>query len=542
MGESDIESGWSGSSLVRMTNGLVAGEADKNDTWLWRAIPFARPPVGELRWRAPREPENWDGVLSARSFGDAGVQYHPIFKRYILGNEDCLYLNVWRPQSVETELPVYVWIHGGGNSIGSATQIRDYYGDILADRNNLIFVSVNYRLGLMGWFSHRALREGADELDASGNYGTLDLIMALRWIQKNISAFGGDPGNVTIAGESAGGANVLSLLLSPLTDGLFHRAIVQSGFMETASLEDADSTAEEVLAALLIRDRQVKTAAEAQATLKDWPAVDIAAYLRSKTAKELLSCFESTAFGMIGSPKIFSDGTVIPENGYEAWEAASAIKDVPVIIGSNKDEIRLFTFMNRKLRRDRELYGTVADLGSDLWKARGVDGVAALLTAYPDSPPVYVYHFHWGTLDADGSSPLPGNWGYTLGAFHTLDVPFFLGSATSKAGLPASLVFARRNRSERALLAEAVMNYTGSFTRFGDPNTASGDQPLWPAWTVEEPVSMILDTRDGQPELVLSRRRYNRERIISELEAGVSEEQRARVMDSMEHWKKMFLE
>ncbi len=144
------------------------------------------------------------------------------------GSEDCLFLNVWRPRTAERGLPVYVWIHGGGNSIGSASMTDEYSGTRLAHRSNMVFVSLNYRLGPFGWFTHPALREGTSAEDDSGNFGTLDIVHALRWIRDNIEAFGGDPGLVAVTGESAGGLNVLSLMISPPAEGLFHRVIAQS--------------------------------------------------------------------------------------------------------------------------------------------------------------------------------------------------------------------------------------------------------------------------------------------------------------------------
>lgn len=248
------ESRWNGDPLVTTRFGRVQGFPDTGRTWVWKAIPFARPPVGDLRWKAPRDPLPWNGVRRAREFSGAATQFMPIMSWIVDGSEDCLYLNVWRPQSEETGLPVYVWIHGGGNSMGSAAMVSDYFGAKLASTSRMVFVSMNYRLGPFGWFAHPALREGVSPEDDSGNYGTLDLIQALKWVRDNIGAFGGDPGNVMIAGESAGGMNVLSLLISPPARGLFSKALVESGAATTRSMADAEAMAEGVLRILLLRD------------------------------------------------------------------------------------------------------------------------------------------------------------------------------------------------------------------------------------------------------------------------------------------------
>jgi len=223
---------WTGDPVVQTLSGTVRGFEEKANTWVWKAIPFAKPPVGPLRWKAPQDPDPWAETREESEYCSPCTQY-AFFYRNVIGSEDCLYLNVWRPQTAETNLPVYFWIHGGGNSAGSAWTTsyfelaEDYSGANLASISNFVFVSANYRLGPLGWFTHPALREGVlgREKNDSGNYGTLDLIKALTWIQGNIEAFGGDPNKVMIAGQSAGGFNVQSLLASPLAQGLFPKGL-----------------------------------------------------------------------------------------------------------------------------------------------------------------------------------------------------------------------------------------------------------------------------------------------------------------------------
>jgi para-nitrobenzyl esterase len=197
-----------------------------------------------LRWRAPLAAAPWTGTRTATAMGSPCIQFWgPIsglkgHEGDVVGAEDCLYLNIWAPAAASTpaadeRLPVMVWIHGGGNTIGTG---NTYNGSHLAGSQKVVVVTINYRLGVLGWLSHPALREGAaNAADASGNYGVLDMIEALRWVQKNIAAFGGDPANVTVFGESAGGHDVFALLASPLAKGLFQRAIVQSGSLRTSS-------------------------------------------------------------------------------------------------------------------------------------------------------------------------------------------------------------------------------------------------------------------------------------------------------------------
>jgi len=224
-------------AIRSVENGEMIGFKSRHDTHAWLGIPYAAPPVGELRWKAPRPPEPWTGRFEAIELGSVCPQ-PSVFGlpvpggQTIMGAEDCLVLNIWAPIFREEKtpvdrkrLPVMLWIHGGGNNMESGGN-PNFNGSTLAGQNHVVVVTINHRLGPLGWFRHPALRsEDSSPEDNSGNYGTLDIIQALKWVQKNITAFGGDPEKVTIFGQSSGGANVLSMMASPLAKGLFHRAI-----------------------------------------------------------------------------------------------------------------------------------------------------------------------------------------------------------------------------------------------------------------------------------------------------------------------------
>ena len=221
--------------IVRIDTGELRGDRS-GAIDIFRAVPFAAPPVGELRWRAPQPPQAWDGVRDARAIGPRCPQQNS-FSTFAPGpmSEDCLYLNLWVPRG-GAKLPVMVWIHGGGYAAGSGTMAL-YDGKALAKRG-VIVVTINYRLGRLGFFAHPALKAERDAKypgEPMGLYGILDQIAALQWVRRNIEAFGGDPGNVTIFGESAGGGSVTQLMVSPLSKGLFARAISQSGATGTSS-------------------------------------------------------------------------------------------------------------------------------------------------------------------------------------------------------------------------------------------------------------------------------------------------------------------
>ncbi|MFW9871211.1 MAG: carboxylesterase family protein, partial [Candidatus Thorarchaeota archaeon] len=271
---------WNDDAVVQTIYGTVSGCSEES-VWCWKGIPYATPPVGELRWKAPLDPVPWLGIRKTRKFGNSAA--HVMLILGSLGSEDCLYLNVWRPKSPETDLPVYLYIHGGGNSIGSS-DTKSYYGNAVAEKSNMVYVSVNFRLGAMGWFLHPAVTNNGSSEDQSGNYGTLDLVKALEWVRDNIRAFGGDPNNVTAAGESGGAFNVLSLLISPLAKGLFHRAVIESGLSLAWSPDVAAAQSSELLVALLVKDGKARSEEEAWQVLAHMRDDDINSYLRSKSA------------------------------------------------------------------------------------------------------------------------------------------------------------------------------------------------------------------------------------------------------------------
>ena len=523
---------WDGGPLVRTHYGAVQGQEDRNGTWVWKAVPYARPPVGELRWKAPREPEPWNGARTRHFFAPPATQFRPLIGG-LIGSEDCLYLNIWRPRGPQAALPVYVWIHGGGNSIGSAAYVPDYYGHRLAADGNLVFVSVNYRLGPFGWFTHPALREGRSAEDDSGNFGTLDLIQALRWIRDNIAAFGGDPATVLIAGESAGAMNVLSLLLSPAAAGLFHRAVIQSGAISARSPAEGEERARKVILRLLERTGRARGTEQAEQVLAGMPPAELRAFLRARPAREILRCYTPGRAGMIDNPAIFADGAVLPADGYAALGRGDYPNKVPLMIGSNREELKMFLFLAGSPPWRSELFRAAARFGSERWKADGVDGVARRLTTHTDQPPVYAYLFAWGAPDARGWSPLPGNWGGRMGAFHSLEIPFFLGTDTINGTLFGSLLFTEVNRPGREALSAAMKSYLTSFLRTGDPNLGSpggaqtaGTLPYWTAWSNAPggPKSILFDVRAKAPDIRMLDNEVTREGIEAAMQAELSPE------------------
>jgi para-nitrobenzyl esterase len=293
-----------------LSSGKIIGTSGRYGGLVWRGIPYARPPVGERRFRAPNPASSWEGTREALRFGSPCPQYasetnagEVYSNGDIVGSEDCLFLNVYAPTEASPSkdstgglLPVLFRIHGGGNTSGTASF---YDGSRLAQEHQVLVVTINYRLGFLGWFRHRALRAGADAIDGSGNFGTLDQILALDWVQSNIDAFG-YPTNVTIFGESAGAWNVISLMASPLAAGKFHRAIAQSpvtwSFSAAAAenyVDDAQpgrpSSSNEAIVRMMIAGGHAADRDGAKAEVAAMDDASLSRFLRAKSVVELFA-------------------------------------------------------------------------------------------------------------------------------------------------------------------------------------------------------------------------------------------------------------
>ncbi len=507
------------SSKRTLGSGEVVGFAS-GDAHAWRGLPFARPPVGELRWRPPQPPRAWEGVREALEFGAECPQLNAGGEA--IGDEDCLFLNVFAPRFASEELPgagerlpVMVWIHGGGNSMGSA---EVYDGSRLAAEDQVVVVTVQYRLGVLGWFSHPALREdGASPDEASGNWATLDLVRALEWVRDEIAHFGGDPQRVTIFGESAGGMNVQSLLLSPRAQGLFHRAISQSGFPTTFTLAQAENRTDdpepgepgssaEVLLKLLQQDGRAADREAAKTVADAMSPEEARRTLRGKTAAELLSTFNAGTGGASGgiyvAPFILRDGHVIRDESSLAVFERGAHNRVPSILGTNRDEHKLFmAFLSPHVTRaasiplwlnDAERYDLVTEYGGLMWKALGADEPAAAMRR-SQGPTVWSYRFDWDEQDRLLWLDLPR----LIGAGHAMEILFVFGGTRSEM---ARTWFLDDPPSADAL-SEQMRSYWTHFAATGDPARGrGGDLPTWLPWSPEPdaPHTLILDSaRDG---------------------------------------------
>lgn len=508
----------------RVAGGELIGSREADGTHAWRGIRYAKPPVGALRWRAPQPAPAWKGVLEALEHGPMATQFGgllaPVAAKLhgcIVGDEDCLSLNVfapaWTPEAVpaaEGRRPVMVWIHGGANAVGTAASydvVRNY-----AAHDEMVVVTVNYRLGVLGWFNHPALHEAdaATSEERSGNFGTLDLIAALHWVRNNIAAFGGDPGCVTIFGESAGGQNVLTLLASPLAAGLFHRAIAQSPMAETFSVREATerndsplesrrTSSQEIAARLWTAASGAPDANTADQTLRAMPATELAGWLRSLAPKELLSVFKPGSVGICLSPRPIRDGVVLPHESLSEVFRRGAWNRVPVILGSNRDEYRTFLadkpehvrllFGKLPLLRDPAEYIRESDFQSQAWRSLHVEEPADAMLAGGHGD-VWTYRFDW-----DEAPAIPFvRPDILLGAAHGMEMAFAFRDTVGELDIFG--VNTPFNRSGREAVARAMGDAWTSFARDGKPTLPGGAS--WERRTRSaSPETLLIDSPAG---------------------------------------------
>jgi para-nitrobenzyl esterase len=468
---------------VHTQAGLVQGTRDHGIA-VYLGVPFAAPPIGDLRWRAPQPVAAWPGVRQADKFAPACMQVPIVMPALGLDavtvNEDCLYLNVWTPsKSPKDKLAVMVWIYGGGFTIGG-TSMGQYDGKNLA-RKGVVLVSVAYRLGQFGFLAHPEL--SAENHGHSGNYGLLDQIAGLQWVKRNIAAFGGDPNRITIFGESAGGIAVSMLASSPLAKGLFRGAISESGgsFAPARLVNEGG----ENVPPLAVAERNGVT------FLTRLGASSIAD-ARKKSADDIL---KSSAGGLGGAWPNF-DGFVLPGDQYKLYEAGR-YNDTPILIGTNADEGALFVpsiTAAAYTANVRTGYGEYADKilaaypsGSDaeaLRSARDLQRDAlfawstwswARLQSKTGKGKIYVYYFSHRPQYPD--TPQFKSWG----ASHASEIAFVFGNFA--ASMPAT--------DADKSVSDELSSYWVNFAKGGDPNGSA--LPAWPAFTDANPQVMNLD-------------------------------------------------
>lgn len=483
-------------SLVQLRAGQIEGVRLEGVS-VFRGVPYARPPVGPLRFRPPVECEPWEGVRDARKVGPIAHQF-PTDLEEMQGrldlpqSEDCLTLNIWTPQPDGARRPVMVWIHGGAylNGTGAAEW---FDGTSFATVGDVVLVTINYRLAVFGYLHLAGLSPNEE---GSGNCGLLDQIAALKWVADNIASFGGDPGNITIFGESAGAMSVGVILGTPAATGLFHRAILQSGAAaNVTTAADATGITTALMAALgLSPDEQ------GVSQLRELPASEI---MGAYGAVLMSHAPDMAAARIVPTFAPVVDGVVLPQEPLQAIRQGAS-SSVPVMIGTNRDEMEIMRLLDKSIydfdddeveRRAAELFGDLSGEAltlyrgperrttENVWTAVDTDRLflmpaIALAEAHGDAGgTTWLYLFTWTTTAFGGR----------MGAVHTLEIPFVfnnfaLGASPELTGGPPEHAHALGDRMHRTW---------ARFARHGDP---THDGIAWAPYEPQERATMIFDT------------------------------------------------
>ena len=467
-------------ALTRQTQyGSVQGTLE-NGAEIWYAIPYGAAPVGELRWTPPQDPKPWADTLDCTSPGEMAYQ---MASGAATGTEDCLNLDVYAPEGAENlaeNLPVLVFLHGGNNQTGNTQEL---IGSELVVNDNCVFVTLNYRLGIFGFNCLPALQT---EEGSTGNYAMLDVAKALDWVRDNIAAFGGDPDNVTISGFSAGGRDVMAMLVSPMFAGKFQKAIAFSGGMTIADVGESVSAIAAAVAPLAVEDGKAEDEAAAKAWLMT-DGADVKEWLYGVSSERLCALMGNAGIRMSVFPHLYNDGVMFPAEGFDtdAWNS------VPVIMLTGSTEFSFFDYGDAFWNSAEASALEEADLqaakdfantyGSDMYRIFNAQCSAE--TMYGNyGADIYLCQVNYGGADSK----------YRIdpyGAFHGIFVPM-LSSVNNYSALYDF------SEPEYQNMAAAFNAHLKSFLATGDPNGEGLAE--WSAWTPDNPVSMVLDADSNE--------------------------------------------
>ena len=473
--------------VIETSSGIVDGYK-KGRVAFWDDIPYAKPPIGDLRWKAPRKIINSKNKITSkennfcvqRPSSLGGVDGDGDF----VGTEDCLYLDVTAPiKKTSNLLPVMFWIHGGGNTSG----LKDLYDfNKMVKRHNVIVVRINYRLGPFGWFTHPSIQDYQSGKDKSSNFGTLDIISALEWTKENIELFGGDPNNITIFGESAGGHNVLSLLVSENSRGLFHKAISMSGYTTSINPNDAYKQSQKSSTSAHTSSEIIKKIFATKNYNDDsYSEEDVRNILYNLTTDEFFQhYYNRETYEEI--PLLTSDGLVIPKIGLrDALYEKDHINSVPTIAGSNRDEVKLWIgtaeyFVNLEFSpvgsvlnipkvklKDEVAFEAFNYYRSNAWKIRGVDIPLKGLHASGNNN-LYAYRYDWD----DHRRYVVADFKKLIGAAHATEIPLLAGNSKLVGGYPLSDLIYPPGRS-KLFTSRNMMKFWTNFAKTGKPGKST---------------------------------------------------------------------
>lgn len=470
------------STTQTIETGNIKGKKDtENNALEWLGVPYAQ----AERWQAPKEVDQWDDTFDATEYGEKDIQFS---NNEVVGSENELNLDIVRPDTDETDLPVLVFLHGGNNQTGHAQEIK---GNTLANDSNAVYVSVNYRLGALGFNPLDALKTGSDE-ENSGNFALLDIAQALDWVEKNIETFGGNKDNVTLAGFSAGGRDVMATLISPTFKGKYDKAISFSGEMTLSDEEESQEIFATAIAPLVVEDGLQPTEEDA----KNWLLEDnneVADYLKNLSADRLAPLMGNAGICMSVFPHLYKDGTVIPEEGFET----ETFNDVPLMLVTGTNEFSLFIASDERFAEDfnsgdlfqdeqkQAEFNYSRNYGGQLYRlSNGVDSARKLAGKYNSD--IYISEIFYG----DDSNVTP-QLASTLGAFHGI----FKAMLQTPSNYAAFIGEEFDNDGAKDMSSD-FKAYLKNFLASGNPN----DKNLvnWPKWSEQSEVLSISATENAK--------------------------------------------
>lgn len=480
------------SSTIQTTSGITTGYENKGVIY-WEDIPYAMPPIGDLRWKAPRKFGNnsnynispkENNFCVQRPYSLGGAEGNSPY----VGTEDCLYLDIFAPSNIDAKsLPVLFWIHGGGNTSG----LKDLYDfSKMVSKHEVIVVRINYRLGPFGWFYHPSIQDLQNGIDKTSNFGTLDIIAALEWVNENISLFGGDQNNITIFGESAGGHNVYSLLVSAEAKGLFHKAISMSGYTTSISQQDMYYQEKETPSSNFTTKKVVDRVLADRLSKEDIARItknEIREVLLEIPTEEFFNYYvDRDTYDEI--PLTVADGIVIPNIGiHAALSEPKYLNVVPTIAGSNRDEVKLWLgtasyFVNvdysflgsiigipKVVLINEDAFEAFSYYRSTAWKIRGVD--QPLNSLYlAGNEDTYAYRFDWD----DHRKYIIADFKKLIGAAHATEIPLLAGDTKLVGGYPLSDLIYPPSFSKR-YTSNNMMRLWTNFAKNGYPGFTTND-------------------------------------------------------------------
>lgn len=540
-------------SAVYAKNVMLATRAgtlrgfEKDGALHWYGVPYAQEPTGELRWKAPQPVEPWSGVREAAESERASQMARVSGTMQLVGSEaGAVTLDITRPNSDEGSLPIFFYIHGGNNQTGSSSA---FPATQFAQEVNCVVVSVNHRLGLLGFNALPALKTGTD-YENSGNFGLLDIAAALDWVIDNAASFGGDAGNITVTGSSAGGRNVMAMLISPAFEGKFQKAISFSGGMTTADVEASQRAEAYALAPLVIEkealpdadngkdaeeDAEIDTESETESAV-EWLLSDdeqVREFLYSLTDEELASAFGGAGIRMSAFPHLFADGALLPIEGF----STNHYNEVPILMVNGASEFS--TFCKSSAPFDLPLASGLMEDAALLAQYRFAETYGSMMYGYFNGEesaermllagykaPIYTCIINWG----EDPAIVGDEFATVYGSYHCMSTPLMTGVLANVSVYYPELFESAGCKA----LAKMLNSYYKNFLWTGDPN--GGELTRWNKWlSLEGTSQLIVDADKTTARAEMSRDHTSYDRIIAMMDndQSISSEQKARLISTV---------